>query len=56
MTRPRIVHPGATLALSRRTTHRHFLLNPDEALQMTFIPATDAAVAVARSLIELKVV
>ena len=29
MTRPRIVDPGATLALSRRTTRRHFLLNPD---------------------------
>ncbi|MBW2379803.1 MAG: hypothetical protein JRG70_09700 [Deltaproteobacteria bacterium] len=25
MTRPRIVDPGATLALSRRTTRRHFL-------------------------------
>jgi hypothetical protein len=34
MTRPRIVDPGATLALSRRTTRRHFLLNPDEARQM----------------------
>ena len=27
MTRPRIADPGATLALSRRTTRRHFLLN-----------------------------
>lgn len=34
MTRPRIVQPGATLALSRRTTRRHFLLHPDEARQM----------------------
>jgi putative transposase len=34
MTRPRIVDPGATLALSRRTTRRHFLLNPDQARQM----------------------
>ena len=34
MTRPRIVVPGATLALSRRTTRRHFLLHPDEARQM----------------------
>jgi len=34
MTRPRIVDPGATLALSRRTTRRHFLLHPDEARQM----------------------
>jgi len=34
MTRPRIVEPGATLALSRRTTRRHFLLHPDEARQM----------------------
>jgi len=34
MTRPRIVDAGATLALSRRTTRRHFLLNPDEARQM----------------------
>ncbi len=34
MTRPRIVNPGATLALSRRTTRRHFLLHPDEARQM----------------------
>ena len=31
---PRIVDPGATLAISRRTTRRHFLLNPDEARQM----------------------
>ncbi len=34
MTRPCIVDPGATLALSRRTTRRHFLLHPDEARQM----------------------
>lgn len=34
MTRPRIVDAGATLALSRRTTRRHFLLNPDEGRQM----------------------
>ena len=34
MTRPRIVSPATTLALSRRTTRRHFLLNPDEARQM----------------------
>jgi len=34
MTRPRIVDPGATLALSRRTTRRHFLPHPDEARQI----------------------
>lgn len=34
MTRPRIVNAGAVLALSRRTTRGHFLLNPDEARQM----------------------
>jgi putative transposase len=34
MTRPRIVDPGATLALSPRTTRRHFLLHPDEPRQM----------------------
>ena len=34
MTRPRIVDPGATLALSRRTTRRHFLLHPDGAREM----------------------
>ncbi len=34
MTRPRIVDPGTTLALSRRTTMRHYLLNPDETRQM----------------------
>lgn len=34
MTRPRIVDRGTTLALSRRTTRRHFLLHPDEARQM----------------------
>ena len=34
MTRPRIVDPGATLAVSRRTTRRHFLLHPDDAREM----------------------
>jgi hypothetical protein len=34
VTRPRIVDPGVTLALSRRTTRRHFLFHPDEARQM----------------------
>ena len=34
MTRRRIVEPGVTWALSRRTTRRHFLLNPDESRQM----------------------
>ena len=34
MTRPRIVDAAATLALSRRTTRRHFLLHPDEAREM----------------------
>ena len=34
MTRRRIVDAGATLALCRRTTRRHFLLHPDEARQM----------------------
>ena len=34
MTRRRIIEPGTTWALSRRTTRRHFLLNPDEARQM----------------------
>ncbi|MGB5366753.1 MAG: hypothetical protein WBM75_00015 [Polyangiales bacterium] len=34
MTRARIVDPGATLAISRRTTRRDFLLHPDEARQM----------------------
>ena len=31
MTRRRIIEPGTTWALSRRTTRRHFLLNPDQA-------------------------
>ena len=34
MTRRRIVEPGTTWALSRRTTRRYFLLNPDEARQV----------------------
>ncbi|MCZ6806892.1 MAG: transposase [Deltaproteobacteria bacterium] len=34
MTRRRIVDAGTTWALSRRTTRRHFLLNPDKARQM----------------------
>ena len=34
MTRRRIIDPGTTWALSRRTTRRHFLLNPDESRQM----------------------
>ncbi|MEM9194517.1 MAG: transposase [Myxococcota bacterium] len=34
MTRRRIVTPGTTWALSRRTTRRHFLFNPDEGRQM----------------------
>jgi len=34
MTRRRIIEPGVVWALSRRTTRRHFLLNPDEARQM----------------------
>ena len=34
MTRPRIVDASATLALSRRTTRRYFLLHPDEAREM----------------------
>jgi len=34
MTRRRIIEPGTVWALSRRTTRRHFLLNPDEARQM----------------------
>lgn len=31
---PRIVDPGATLAITRRTTRRFFLFNPDESRQM----------------------
>jgi putative transposase len=31
MTRRRIIEPGTTWALSRRTTRRYFLLNPDES-------------------------
>ncbi len=34
MTRRRIIEPGKTWALSRRTTRRHFLFNPDESRQM----------------------
>ncbi len=34
MTGRRIVDAAATWALCRRTTHRHFLLNPDEAREM----------------------
>ncbi len=34
MTRRRIIEPGVVWALSRRTTRRHFLLNPDEARHM----------------------
>jgi putative transposase len=31
---PRIIDPGATLAITRRTTRRYFLLNPDESRQI----------------------
>ena len=34
MTRRRIIEPGATWALSRRTTRRYFLLNPDQAREL----------------------
>jgi putative transposase len=34
MTRRRIIEPGKTWALSRRTTRRYFLLNPDQARQL----------------------
>jgi hypothetical protein len=34
MTRSRIVDPGATLALWRRTTRRRFLLHPDGSGQI----------------------
>lgn len=34
MTRRRIIEPGTTWALSRRTTRRYFLLNPDEAREL----------------------
>ncbi len=34
MTRPRIIEPGTTWALSRRTTRRYFLLNPDQAREL----------------------
>ena len=34
MTRRRLIEPGATWALSRRTTRRHFLLHPDASGQM----------------------
>ncbi|MGB5810775.1 MAG: hypothetical protein WBG86_09610 [Polyangiales bacterium] len=31
MTRPRIVYEGKVVALTRRTTRRHVLFNPDES-------------------------
>jgi hypothetical protein len=34
MTRRRIIEPGTTWALSRRTTRRYFLLNPDQSRQL----------------------
>ncbi len=34
MTRRRIIEPGKTWALSRRTTRRYFLLNPDQAREI----------------------
>jgi hypothetical protein len=34
MTRRRIIEPGTTWALSRRTTRRYFLLNPDQPRQL----------------------
>ncbi|MGB8330074.1 MAG: transposase, partial [Polyangiales bacterium] len=34
MTRRRIIEPGMVWALSRRTTRRYFLLNPDESRQV----------------------
>lgn len=34
MTRRRIIDPGTTWALSRRTTRRYFLLNPDQAREL----------------------
>jgi hypothetical protein len=34
MTRRRIIEPGTTWALSRRTTRRYFLLNPDQAREL----------------------
>jgi putative transposase len=34
MTRRRIIEPGMVWALSRRTTRRHFILNPDKARQV----------------------
>ena len=34
MTRPRIVFSGKVVALSRRTTRRHYLFNPDEAREL----------------------
>ena len=34
MTRRRIIEPGKTWALSRRTTRRYFLLNPDQAREL----------------------
>jgi hypothetical protein len=34
MTRRRIIEPGTTWALSRRTTRRYFLLNPDQGREL----------------------
>lgn len=34
MTRRRIIEPGTTWALSRRTTQRYFLLNPDQGREL----------------------
>jgi hypothetical protein len=34
VTRRRIIEPGKTWALSRRTTRRHFLFNPDQAREL----------------------
>ena len=34
MTRRRIIEPGTVWALSRRTTRRYFLLNPDQAREL----------------------
>ena len=34
MTRRRIIDPGTTWALSRRTIRRYFLLNPDQACEL----------------------
>ena len=43
MTRPRIVDPGATLALSRRTTRRHFLVGTAGALAHLSLAQTTTA-------------